>query len=242
MRSPPLEPVATPVGCCPAGNGAATGAKRRACGFTLMELLVVISLIAVLAALLFPILARLREQGRRAVGLSHLRQLGQAYLLYVQDYDERLPGWYAIVPERPAPFGRARFWTEYFQPYLRSTALFHDPSAVPQEAANPNRLWLADYALATWGNGGPGTPEIPYCRWPGPLLLLGQVVRPTETINLLDGWTATDGTTVDNMRHAGGLNAAFVDGHARWLSRDQLHRVDTDGRGFYFYHYAAADR
>ena len=64
--------------------------KRR--GFTLIELLVVIAIIAILAAILFPVFAQAREKARAATCVSNLKQIGNAMMMYVQDYDERLPG------------------------------------------------------------------------------------------------------------------------------------------------------
>jgi len=58
----------------------------------------------------------------------------------------------------------------------------------------------------------------------------------------MDGWTTAGWTGVDLRRHHGGMNASFVDGHARWLTEGEFWRVDTDGRGSYWMHYAAADR
>jgi prepilin-type N-terminal cleavage/methylation domain-containing protein len=55
--------------------------------FTLIELLVVIGIIAVLASILFPVFARVREEGRRTVCISNLRQNGLALQLYQQDYE-----------------------------------------------------------------------------------------------------------------------------------------------------------
>jgi hypothetical protein len=51
-------------------------------------LLVVIAIIAILAAILFPVFARAREQARKTTCLSNLKQIGTAALMYVQDYDE----------------------------------------------------------------------------------------------------------------------------------------------------------
>jgi prepilin-type N-terminal cleavage/methylation domain-containing protein len=55
------------------------GSRR---GFTLIELLVVIAIIAVLMAILLPALNRVKEQGKRAVCLSNLRQLTMAWIMY----------------------------------------------------------------------------------------------------------------------------------------------------------------
>lgn len=62
---------------------------RRA--FTLVELLVVIGIIAVLLAILLPSLNRARESGRRVQCLSNMRQLGLAFMMYVQENKQRFP-------------------------------------------------------------------------------------------------------------------------------------------------------
>ncbi|MBN2137321.1 MAG: type II secretion system protein [Sedimentisphaerales bacterium] len=62
--------------------------RQRA--FTLVELLVVIAIIALLMAILMPALNRAREQGKRAVCLSNLRQLTTAWILYADENDDRI--------------------------------------------------------------------------------------------------------------------------------------------------------
>jgi prepilin-type N-terminal cleavage/methylation domain-containing protein len=59
--------------------------------FTLIELLVVISIIGLLAGLLFPVLARARENARLTACSAKLRQLGLALTMYVDDADQRFP-------------------------------------------------------------------------------------------------------------------------------------------------------
>jgi prepilin-type N-terminal cleavage/methylation domain-containing protein len=77
--------------------------RRRASGFTLLELLVVITIIAVLAGLLFPVFAQARASARKSTARSNLKQIGAALLLYTADYDEHLPNRWP----RPCPFPRA---------------------------------------------------------------------------------------------------------------------------------------
>jgi len=60
-------------------------------GFTLIELLVVIAIIAILAAILFPVFAQAREKARMAACQSNLKQMGSAFTMYTQDYDETFP-------------------------------------------------------------------------------------------------------------------------------------------------------
>ena len=59
----------------------------RRLGFTLIELMVVVSIIAVLMAVLLPSLGQAREQARKVVCLSNLHQLANAVEAYVQDYN-----------------------------------------------------------------------------------------------------------------------------------------------------------
>ena len=59
--------------------------RMRKTAFTLIELLVVIAIIAVLMAVLMPALKRAREQGKRAVCFSNVRQLQLAWIMYTDD-------------------------------------------------------------------------------------------------------------------------------------------------------------
>jgi len=74
--------------------------------FTVVEMLVVLAIIAILAALLFPVFARARDGGHRSQCISNLHQIGTAVAMYSADYDERIPYAVAqIVPPMKAAIG-----------------------------------------------------------------------------------------------------------------------------------------
>ena len=93
---------------------------RRA--FTLIELLVVIAIIAILAAILFPVFAQAKNAAFQTQNVSNIRQLGNAALMYANDYDDMFP--------HQSWIGNPFYTEEYhimFQPYMKNWGILYDP-------------------------------------------------------------------------------------------------------------------
>jgi prepilin-type N-terminal cleavage/methylation domain-containing protein/prepilin-type processing-associated H-X9-DG protein len=86
-----LEPITSPIIL---QRGSAMSRTSHRTGFTLVELLVVIGIIATLIALLLPVLSRARESARRIACAANLRSIGQGFFLYATDNKGDLPRTY----------------------------------------------------------------------------------------------------------------------------------------------------
>lgn len=106
----------------------------RSKAFALIELLVVIAILAIIAALLFPVLANARESGRKTKCLSNLRQMGLAIQIYLNDYNETFP--MNRFPDAQRPLnnqwgglqGSSWNWKRAIRSYLKSLELYECPS------------------------------------------------------------------------------------------------------------------
>lgn len=109
-----------------------------------MEVLVVIAIIALLAALLLPALSRAKDKARQVNCLSNSRQLAVSVLMYVDDHAETFPpsADYAVPAALPD-----RIWTAKVLPYVQSTEVFSCPSA-------PSRAFSSNWAERGVGSIG----------------------------------------------------------------------------------------
>ncbi len=103
--------------------------QRLTSAFTLIELVVVIAIISILAAILFPVFASAREKARQTTCASNLKQLGLGMLQYAQDYDEYVP---CGTGTSGTLLGCG--WIGQVYPYIKSVAVFQ----CPDQTGRPN--------------------------------------------------------------------------------------------------------
>lgn len=105
-----------------------TTRQRATSGFTLIELLIVIAIIAILAAILFPVFAQARAKARQTSCLSNQKQIGLAVMQYVQDYDETYPTCNQTYRANDNTMGRSS-WMRHIYTYTKSIDIFKCPDA-----------------------------------------------------------------------------------------------------------------
>jgi prepilin-type N-terminal cleavage/methylation domain-containing protein len=188
-------------------------------GFTLIELLVVIAIIAILASMLFPAFSRAREQARKTVCVSNLKQIGLGIMQYTQDYDERYPIGYPFWHD-PAPANQKEFLVD---PYIKSVQIWDCPSW--KGVYSGSAAYIGNYSFLTLSDnnvvGVPGILEA---------YSLAALNTPTEYPLLFCGIAPQQVGTGDSKMtaHAGvtdiawkggqlaGDSILYADGHAKY--------------------------
>ncbi len=102
------------------------GLRARLVAFTLIELLVVIAVIAILAAVLFPVFATAREKARQSSYASNMKQLGLGIIQYTQDYDETMPS--MNVFDSSHGNWEQYSWREMIYLYVKSAQVYTCPT------------------------------------------------------------------------------------------------------------------
>ena len=228
------------------GNSAAALGFKKA--FTLIELLVVIAIIAILAALLLPVLTKGKTAGLRIKCASNLHQLGSALRLYVDDFQK-----FPIFVHGNFLVGNRRtdYWDFRLLPYAgQSKGVFMCPANFLAQD-NPGTNWLLyercpnqSYGYNTFGSDENGMSPSGFfyglggqAVWPDVILRPlpeSSVVSPADMVAMADydpRTTDDDGdgdlhpellfTMALNGRHNRGANAVFCDTHVEYAKTNR---------------------
>lgn len=178
--------------------------STRSNGFTLIELLVVIAIIAILAAILFPVFAQAREKARQAVCASNLKQIGTAFAMYVQDYDELLPDRRDLKNSFPDGFKpwsswptsdpRAAWAAIVLDPYIKNTQIWACPSVAGSSLGQAIQV---KQRISSEVNA----PSTYYWLW--------RFDRPDDPVPLDNLWGKNDAQAVSDLQAAKNPQAGF---------------------------------
>jgi len=157
--------------------------------FSLVELLVVVAIIALLAAILFPVFSRARENARRSSCQSNLRQIGLGALQYTQDTDETLFRSFYGAATADSDATTNYKWMDAIFPYVKNEQVFVCPSDSSMTYHFRDGKNYGSYGL----NGAYNAIGSPYKapRSSNSLLVSwNQIVVPSETVWVCDGANA----------------------------------------------------
>ena len=215
----------------------------RRTGFTLIELLVVIAIIAILAAFLFPVFSKVRENARRASCLSNMNQIGLALAQYTQDNDETLPTRRLGITDMT----EVESWRAMIYPFVRTRGVFQCPSnprgrepdyntTLPGSTETPGMT--TSYAAARYDGVGLGGTHGVFLDDPTTLnsvpVALSSLQTPSSTIEVMESTSPFSEFDVTKLGffdqcsdstlfgclfagHTGRSNFLFCDGHVKAL-------------------------
>lgn len=185
---------------------------RSSHGFTLIEMLVVIAIIALLVSIITPAVNRALEKSRRIACVSNLRSLGQATLGYVVDHKQKIP--FLKAPSGPGSGYANPPWFNLIAPYAGGVVRTNISLEPGTDTAFRCPAQRGDFAIS-YG------PSIGAFVDGNSHLLYDQIVSPSQKVWLLDVHTgyvyffnpAIPAEVWTAPRHHGRANILYFDGH-----------------------------
>jgi len=203
------------------GFGATQRRSRlTASGMTLVELLVVLAIISVLAAVVMPVFRVALTYAQRTVCVSNLHQAALALSMYSQDYDDNLPSFRSDPSSASQPENLV-YWHDHF---CRATRLVPDQvtwvSVVLPYVARGNKT--SDRTQGVFHCPADNDLQTrPVTSYEYKMLLaarptVSQLPDPSETALLWEQWAYHIDSKLSEYDRRAAMNVMFVDGHAHW--------------------------
>lgn len=159
---------------------------------------------------------------------SNLKQIALGFVQYTQDYDEKFP----VISSGDANDGSeaANGWAHNIQPYLKSTQIFNCPSEENPPFTDASQIGYTDYYynLMLAGKNQAAIDVL------SNTILNGDGISSNSLYNRTE--RETQGEPGADVRHLGGANYAFADGHVKWLRPEKVEpsSVPPDGSNITF--------
>jgi prepilin-type processing-associated H-X9-DG protein len=211
-------------------------------------LLVVIAIIAILAAILFPVFAQAREKARGISCVSNMKQQVLGMLQYSQDYDEHFPLGHPASPDPVNEFGEPAFdqsQVSVLDPYIKNQGVWRCPSdpapmLMPSEEDPSVLAFHASYCVNGWFEYGGSLAQVDRPAektWMVERAITGDdhfhwwLIGRTQSSDPVPTWQqiinnpnlkAELDSQVAYRRHSEGANYSYIDGHVKWGRMDQL--------------------